>query len=150
MTDIFTKKKRSAIMSRVHGVDTKPEKAVRNTLNLLGKKYRAHAKELPGKPDIVLDEDRVVLFVNGCFWHGHLRCRRARLPKENTKFWKEKLEGNRRRDQRVTYELRRDGWSVLTLWTCKEPTAEYVAKRLMKVGVSSSRGSRRGRHCKES
>lgn len=139
MTDVFSKKKRSAIMSRVRGKGTKPERAVQRAVKELGHSYSTYGADLPGKPDLVLEADGVAIFVNGCFWHGHRNCNRAHLPSENRRFWKRKLEENKRRDRRNTSKLRRDGWTVVTLWTCEKATVEYVAKRLGRVGVPDKR-----------
>ena len=138
MTDVFSKSKRSDIMARVRGKDTTPEKAVRGTLKKIGLHFRTQASDLPGKPDLVLDDHRIAVFVNGCFWHGHPNCKRAHCPEDNREFWERKLKSNRRRDLRNTAVLRRSGWKVVTFWTCKEPSAEYVARRLKRVGVRGS------------
>jgi DNA mismatch endonuclease (patch repair protein) len=145
VTDVFSKKKRSQIMARIRGSGTRPEKAVIKAIEALGGHYRVYVSELPGKPDIVLDDQRVAIFVNGCFWHGHDNCRRAHLPAENKEFWRKKLSGNKLRDRRNATALRREGWSVVTFWTCSEPTAKYVASRLSRVGVSAGRVPRRGK-----
>lgn len=142
MTDIFSKKKRSAIMSRVRGRDTKPERAIQKAVEELGHAYSMYAENLAGKPDLVLDADHVAIFVNGCFWHGHPNCAKAHLPSQNRRFWKEKLEKNRKRDLRNASKLRRQGWSVVTLWSCQEMNTEYVARRLSRVGVRESRHSK--------
>ncbi|HDP34827.1 MAG TPA: DNA mismatch endonuclease Vsr, partial [Candidatus Hydrogenedentes bacterium] len=94
MVDIFTKEHRSHIMAQIKGKDTKPEKAVRSILHRMGYRFRIHVSFLPGKPDIVLARHRKVIFVNGCFWHGHKRCRRGTIPETNTDFWIRKIVSN--------------------------------------------------------
>lgn len=118
MADIFTKRKRSEVMSRIRGKDTKPEVSFRKALHRLGFRYRLHAKGLPGKPDIVLPKYRTAIFVHGCFWHGHRPCKVYRLPKTNREFWAEKIAGNRSRDRRNVKALLGDGWRVAVVWEC--------------------------------
>ena len=121
-TDIFTAKKRSEIMSRVKGKNTKPELMVRSQLHRAGFRFRLHRKDLPGKPDIVLPRLKTVIFVHGCFWHQHPGCRRATLPKQNAEFWKKKMAGNVARDEARQKELRALGWRVEVLWQCRLET----------------------------
>lgn len=116
--DIFTPKERSAVMSKIRGKNTKPEIILRKALFARGFRYRLHGK-LPGKPDIVLRKYKTVIFVNGCFWHGHENCKYATLPKSNTIFWQEKLLANQRRDQLHRLQLETEGWNVLTVWECE-------------------------------
>ncbi len=92
--DAFSREKRSQIMSRVSGKNTKPELIVRSQLHKLGYRFRLHRKDLPGKPDITLPKHKKVIFVHGCFWHGHTDCRRSKRPTSNEKFWNEKLDKN--------------------------------------------------------
>ena len=113
MTDVFDKKKRSEIMSSVKSKDTKPELIVRNLLHLMGYRFRLHREDLPGSPDIVLPKYKTVIFVHGCFWHGHEGCPRAKLPKTNTEVWRGKIEKNIERDQRNICELKSLGWTPL-------------------------------------
>lgn len=115
--DIFDKEKRSAIMARIKGKDTKPELVVRRYLWLRGYRYRKNVRGLPGTPDIVLRKYGIVIFVHGCFWHGHEAD--GHLPRTNTDFWRKKIERNKKRDERVKRELRRMGWRVLTVWECQ-------------------------------
>lgn len=116
--DNLDNRQRSALMRRVGRENTSPELAVRRTLFALGYRFTLHKKDLPGRPDIVFTKRKKVIFVHGCFWHGHV-CRYGRLPKSNTDFWSEKIERNRLRDARKTAELSSLGWSVLTLWQCE-------------------------------
>ncbi|MGE5054853.1 MAG: very short patch repair endonuclease [Acidobacteriota bacterium] len=127
--DTLTRAQRAAAMRAVRVKDTAPEIAVRRLLFGFGYRYRLHAGDLPGKPDIVLRSRRCVLFVNGCFWHGH-RCKRGARPSSNVEFWVSKIEGNRRRDQRVRNQLKRNGWRVLTIWECETRHTERLAHKL--------------------
>lgn len=106
------------MMSRIGPKDTKPEIMVRKGLHGLGFRYRLHAKDLPGKPDIVLPKYRTVIFVHGCFWHGHEGCHYFRIPKTNTDFWRTKIGRNQERDAAVRQRLVESGWRVLTVWEC--------------------------------
>jgi DNA mismatch endonuclease (patch repair protein) len=117
MADVFSREKRSSVMACVHGADTTPERQVRLTLFAMGYRYRLHVKSLPGRPDIVLPKHRIVIRVNGCFWHGH-PCPNGRLPASNRTYWRPKIAGNVRRDKRTRRQLRAMGWQVLTLWEC--------------------------------
>lgn len=114
-------KARSAQMAKIKGRDTKPELRVRRALHASGLRYRLHAKDLPGKPDLVFRSRRVVVFVHGCFWHRHPdpSCKLARMPKSRLDFWKPKLEGNRLRDVMVREQLEALGWSVVEVWECQ-------------------------------
>ena len=119
MTDRITKEQRSANMSRIHGKETVLEKTVRNELFRMGYRYRKNVKELPGKPDIVLKKYRTAIFVNGCFWHHHTKCKLAFIPKSNTDFWLRKFEKNIRNDRKHSRELRKMGYHVITIWECR-------------------------------
>ncbi|SNS34736.1 T/G mismatch-specific endonuclease [Granulicella rosea] len=120
---------RSRTMRAVKSSNTAPEMAVRRLLHAMGR-YRLHRADLPGKPDIVLPARGKVVFVHGCFWHGHTCARGARKPRTNVEYWERKIGRNRSRDRRVRAELRKLGWGVLSIWECqiKEPTR--LAKRL--------------------
>ena len=118
MADIFNKKKRSQIMGRISGKDTKPELIIRKALFSEGYRYRLHRKDLPGSPDIVFPSLKKVIFVNGCFWHGH-NCKKAALPTTNKRFWKKKLTGNKERDKLNLLKLKKEGWKVLIIWQCE-------------------------------
>ena len=119
MTDILTRKMRSALMSRIRGVDTKPELFVRRALHAKGYRFRTHFQELPGRPDLVFTKRQAVIFVHGCFWHGHAHCRRAKLPSTNRNFWATKIQKNKFRDSLVRGKLTRLGWESLVLWQCQ-------------------------------
>lgn len=116
--DIISPERRSALMSRIRGKDTGIEVTVRRGLHRLGFRYRLGGAGLPGKPDIVLPKYRTVIFVHGCFWHGH-DCPLYRLPKTRTAFWQAKVEANRERDVRKADELRQAGWRVEAVWECQ-------------------------------
>ena len=115
--DIWNKKKRSAVMAKIKGKDTKPEWIVRRYLFSRGYRYRKNVKGLPGTPDIVLRKYGIVIFIHGCFWHGHEVD--GTMPKTNREFWKNKIEGNKLRDKRNKEKLRKMGWSVIIVWECQ-------------------------------
>ena len=139
VADVFDKKKRSQIMSKIKGKNTSPERLLLAILRDLGFKTERHRADLPGSPDIVLMKQKAVMFTNGCFWHGHKNCPRAALPTTNRGFWKRKIEGNKRRDERQRRWLRKNGWKVLTFWTCKQLTKEVVSARLRRIGLHTNR-----------
>ena len=109
---------RSRMMSGIRGKNTRPEMMVRSFLHRNGFRFRLHGAGLPGKPDVVLPSWNVVIFVHGCFWHGHMSCRYFKLPKTRMEFWKTKIEGNSQRDALAVDRLREAGWRVATIWEC--------------------------------
>jgi len=119
-------------MGRVRGRDTKPEMIVRRLLHAMGFRYRLHAKDLPGRPDIVFRRRRAAIFVHGCFWHRHPdpACPLARLPKSRLDFWLPKLEGNRARDVASIERLKAAGWRVLLVWECQLKDREQLGNEL--------------------
>ena len=119
MTDIMTPEQRTRCMQHIRSRNTKPEILVRRFLFASGFRFRVNVRRLPGSPDIVLRKYKTVIFINGCFWHGHTDCSLFRLPKSNVEFWKNKIERNRTRDQRVKLELRNLGWNIITIWECQ-------------------------------
>ncbi|QEK00890.1 very short patch repair endonuclease [Treponema phagedenis] len=119
MPDKFSKAKRSDIMSKISGKETKPEIMVRKYLFAHGFRYRKNVANLPGKPDIALPKYKTVIFVNGCFWHGHKNCKNAELPTTNTEFWRIKISATIERDKRQKLELQKIGYRVLTVWQCE-------------------------------
>ncbi len=119
MADIHDKATRSFNMSQIKGKDTKPEILVRKILFANGFRYRLHDKKLPGKPDIVLPKYKTVIFIHGCFWHGHKNCKYFVVPKTRTDWWLNKIENNKRRDKIVSKELNKLGWKVYEIWECK-------------------------------
>lgn len=132
MADVYSKAKRSQIMASIRGKHTSPEIILGRLLKELGLKFERHRKDLPGSPDAVLPRKKIVLFVNGCFWHGHRNCSRAALPSTNKVFWRAKIEKNKRRDEGQRRKLREMGWSVLTFWTCKPLRLEMLKARLQR------------------
>lgn len=130
MADVFTPEKRSEVMARIRGGGTKPELVVRSMLHRMGYRFTVNGplnRGLPGRPDLVLPRYRTVVFVHGCFWHGHEDCRDFRLPGTRREWWTAKIEGNRARDARVEAELRATGWHVITIWACALKTVESRA-----------------------
>ena len=118
MTDIVDKKTRSRMMSGIRSKDTTPELIVRRFLHNLGFRYKLHDRAIAGRPDIVLPKYNVVIFVNGCFWHRHMNCKLAYVPKTNLETWKEKFAANINRDLRCRQALLKSGWRVITIWEC--------------------------------
>jgi len=118
MADIISPERRSALMSRIRGKDTKIELEVRRGLHALGFRYRLGGAGLPGRPDIVLPKYRAVVFVHGCFWHGHEGCRYFRLPGSRTDFWEGKISRNRSNDAKNHASLLQAGWRVANVWEC--------------------------------
>lgn len=119
MTDVFTKEKRSRIMSKIKKTDSKPERIVREYLFKKGLRFRKNVRTLPGCPDIVLKKYSAIVFVNGCFWHGHKNCKLNKPPKSNTNYWGPKIRGNSERDKKNKKLLRKLKWRVLTVWECQ-------------------------------
>jgi len=132
MADIYTKKKRSEIMSKISGKETKPEIIVRKHLFKNGFRFRKNDKRYCGNPDIVLPKYKTIIFIHGCFWHGH-HCKAAKLPETRKEFWKEKINGNIKRDQRNKSELEKSGWKVITIWQCELKNNEIRTKTLDKL-----------------
>ena len=130
MTDIFDPEKRSEIMSRIRGRDTRPELIVRRIAHALGFRFRLHRKDLPGRPDIVFPRHQAVIVVHGCFWHRHPGCKRASSPKTRVRYWQNKFEGNVVRDKRNETALRDLGWKVMVIWECETKDHEAVAARI--------------------
>jgi len=131
--DLWTKEKRSEVMSKILSSDTKPEQRVRKMLTSMGYRYRLNAKSLPGKPDIVMRKYNAVIFVHGCFWHLHSGCRDGTLPKTRKSYWHPKLLNNKARDARNMRALKKQGWKVLRLWECEiEKNPEKVIDKITK------------------
>lgn len=139
MADIKTKESRSYNMSRISGKDTKPEELVRKYLFSKGFRYRKNVRKLPGTPDLVLPKYRAVIFINGCFWHGHEGCKYFVWPKSNAEFWRQKIETNISRDRRKEAQLRDMGWNVMIVWECelrppkREATLEELESQLRQI-----------------
>ena len=122
MADIVSEEQRSYNMSRIKGKNTKPELQVRSLLHSLGYRFTVNGpknKQLPGRPDIVLPKYKTVIFVHGCFWHGHEGCKDFRIPKTRSEWWKAKIEGNIARDKDRILQLEKIGWKVLVIWECE-------------------------------
>jgi len=119
MADVHDKATRSYNMSQIKGKDTKPEMLVRKFLHANGYRYRLHTKDLPGKPDIVLSKYCTVIFINGCFWHGHEGCKYFTIPKTKTEWWTNKINTNIANDKKAIEALSEDGWKVITIWECE-------------------------------
>lgn len=133
MVDVFSRRKRSWVMSRIRGVHTTPERLVRSFLHARGFRFRLHVRELPGRPDIVLPRHSTVVFVHGCFWHHHPHCRNAVYPQARAGFWRRKIDGNVARDKRTSRRLRRLGWRVITVWECEAHRAAVLERRMAKL-----------------
>ena len=129
MVDTLSPEQRSDRMSRIRGKNTVPELAVRRVAHALGFRFRLHRKDLPGKPDLVFPRLKKVVFVHGCFWHGH-DCGKGRLPKSNVEFWKAKIGGNRARDAKAVAALEAGGWTVMVLWQCDTKDKKVLENRL--------------------
>jgi DNA mismatch endonuclease, patch repair protein len=132
MADVHTKATRSYNMSRIRSKDTKPELLVRKFLFSKGFRFKLHDKALPGKPDIVLPKYRTVVFIHGCFWHGHKGCKYFVVPKTRTKWWLNKITTNKQHDSKNTRLLKKAGWKVITLWECNLKKAK-LDKTLLKL-----------------
>jgi len=127
--DTLTRQQRSDAMRSVRGKNTGPELIVRKLIYGVGYRYRLHVRDLPGCPDIVFRKRRCVVFVNGCFWHGH-DCPRGSAPSSNVAFWQRKISKNRERDHRVGNQLRKEGWRILTVWQCGTKNRTKLLQRL--------------------
>lgn len=130
MTDHVSREKRSLIMAAVHSKGSMPELAVRRMVHALGYRYRLHVASLPGKPDLVFPSRRKIIFVHGCFWHRHPRCRYATSPKTQPAFWRKKFCTNVARDRRTRQQLRKLGWSILTIWQCELKNPQKLEVRI--------------------
>ena len=119
MVDRISEKKRSWNMSRIRSTNTKPEMTVRSLLHRNGFRFRLHQKRVYGKPDIVLKKYKMVIFIDGCFWHRHAGCKFAYSPKSNIKFWEKKFRDNKQRDDLVNTELAQSNWKVIRIWECE-------------------------------
>lgn len=129
MTDRISQKKRSDVMRLVRGKNTSPERRLQRMIRTLGYRFSTHSSVLPGKPDIVLTALRKVLFLHGCFWHGHQNCKRAVRPASNVAFWNKKLDANIARDRRSLRLLRASHWRAKVVWECSLRANEENIKR---------------------
>lgn len=133
MTDVMTPEQRSRCMSAIKGKNTKPEMLVRRFLFSKGLRYRVNSRKLPGSPDIVLTKYKTVVFIDGCFWHGHKGCKYSHLPKSNVDFWKHKIILNIARDYANNVDLRLAGWRVIRIWECEVMTKDKREKTLERL-----------------
>lgn len=129
MADTRTPEQRRLIMQSVGQKDTGPELLIRRALHRLGYRFRLHVKGLPGRPDIVFVGRRKVVFIHGCFWHGH-DCRKGKLPQTRTEYWIPKIHRNKARDERVLNELRNAGWESLVVWQCEVSRMEQALQAI--------------------
>ena len=120
-------------MAAVRSKDTGPELLVRRFLWSKGMRYRVHPENLPGTPDIAVRRHRLAIFVHGCFWHGHENCPKGRLPKSRLEYWNAKIDANRRRDEAIALQLRRQGWLQVVVWACQLSTRQSAATALPKL-----------------
>ena len=140
MPDVLTPDQRHRNMTAIHSASTKPELKLRHALWGLGFRYRVNDKKLPGKPDIVLPKYRTVIFIHGCFWHGHKDCKFYTVPKTNTEFWTAKIARNQERDQEVWRQLEAKGWAVIIVWECQlknvalDETIGHVRAEILRNG----------------
>lgn len=136
--DKHSKEVRSYNMSQIRSTNSKPEIIVRKYLFSKGMRYRKNVKTLPGKPDIVLPKYKTIVFVNGCFWHGHKNCKYFVMPKSNIEFWNEKISKNISRDEEIRQKLSAAGWNVIVVWECelkkdkRENTLEYLYYNILR------------------
>jgi DNA mismatch endonuclease (patch repair protein) len=138
--DTVSKERRSHIMRQVRSKDTSPEIRVRRAIHREGFRYRLHSSALPGKPDLVFAKYGLVVFVNGCFWHGHDCARGARVPASNTRYWVDKIARNRRRDETNCARLKSMGWRVVVIWECSlDKGTRLLLRRLRSLRTRQNR-----------
>lgn len=145
MTDVLSEEQRRRNMAAIRSTNTKPELRVRRALHAAGLRYRLHVRGLPGTPDLVFPSRRVVVFVHGCFWHQHSRCRNATMPASRPEFWGAKLAANAERDRRQQRALRRLGWHVIVIWECQTRDAARLRRltaRVRAVPPTANRSAR--------
>lgn len=146
MADVFSRKKRSAVMGAIRSKNTKPEMIVQRLLSSMGFHYRTHVATMPGRPDIVLSRSRTIFQIKGCFWHGH-GCLKGRVPAQNRSYWLNKISGNVKRDYSNGRRLRTLGWKVKTIWECqirRSSASELAAKVKRLAGGPKTPGNRLG------
>jgi DNA mismatch endonuclease (patch repair protein) len=132
VADVYTKAKRSEIMSRIKSSGTKPEEKIADLLKQAGLKFRRYVKLPQGNVDFIIQSTKIIVLVHGCFWHGHT-CSRAALPTSNLLFWKDKISRNKRRDARLIRQLRNDGWHIITIWQCSLSKPNRILSRLGRI-----------------
>jgi DNA mismatch endonuclease, patch repair protein len=128
--DRLTPQKRSAVMAKIKGTDTRPEIAVRQIAHGMGLRFRLHRRDLPGTPDLVFPNRKAVVFVHGCFWHQHWGCPKATIPRARPEFWGPKLARNVERDAESIVSLQKCGWKVLIIWECQTRDLDFVRESL--------------------
>lgn len=133
--DIVDKKTRSRMMSNIKSKNTKPEITVRKLMFSMGFRYRLHNKDLPGKPDISIKKYKTAIFVNGCYWHRHEKCKLAYSPKSNVDFWNKKLNENVNRDKRNHKVLKELGWRVIVIWECQTKDLDYLKQIIVSLNI---------------
>ena len=131
--DRLTPERRSWLMSRIGSKDTSTEIRVRRLAHSMGLRFRLHRRDLPGTPDLVFPKHRIVVFVHGCFWHRHLGCKKATVPKTRIQFWQNKFDKNVARDIRATKDLSDLGWTVETIWECETNDIIALSNRLENI-----------------
>ena len=143
MTDVHDKKTRSYNMSQIRGKDTKPELIVREFLFAKGLRYKLHDNSLPGKPDLVFPKYKKVLFIHGCFWHGHEHCKYFITPKTRTEWWLNKINRNKEIDLLSIDTLKKEGWKVKTIWECdlRSPSREETLNRILEFITIENSGN---------
>jgi DNA mismatch endonuclease (patch repair protein) len=152
MTDVLTPDQRRLNMSRIRGRDTKPELLLRRGLHARGLRFRLNRRDLPGCPDLVFPRFRAVVFVHGCFWHMH-DCAMFKWPATRIEFWRNKIQGNKKRDAKVQATLSKENWRVLVIWECAlrgphRPPVDVVLKEVVRwLGGSEQNGAIQGGHC---
>jgi DNA mismatch endonuclease, patch repair protein len=129
--DIMSAKERSYRMSLIRSRDTTPELVVRSLIHRLGYRFRVHRRDLPGNPDVVFPSRRCVVFIDGCFWHGH-HCAIGHIPLSNSTYWKEKIERTKLRDVQRRRLLRKRGWRILVIWECQMKNTEGLTRKLIR------------------
>ena len=137
MVDKISAERRSANMRAIRSKDTFPELAVRRLVHSMGYRFRLHRSDLPGKPDLVFGPRRKVIFVHGCYWHGHGCKVGGTGAKSNRAYWGPKIAGNKERDRRRTRELRKAGWRALTVWECETENLSRLTKKLSRFLTSA-------------
>ncbi len=137
MADVHNTQTRSYNMSQIKGKNTKPEMLVRKFLYAHGFRYKLHDRTLPGKPDLVLPKYRTVIFIHGCFWHGHTNCKYFVVPKTRTEWWLQKITGNIANDKKAVKALKKEGWKIITVWECNLKPAK-AAKTLKAISKKIS------------
>lgn len=131
--DNLTKEQRKLCMSRIRSKNTKPELIVRRILSGLGYRYRLHNSKLPGKPDIMISKAKMIIFINGCFWHQHKNCKKQSMPASNKDYWEKKLKRNVEKQKQDVRALRGLGWKVYKIWECQTANEKKLTSRVMQI-----------------